>query len=333
MKAHWFPVVLFSVVLAVICVTMFKSCQVSRADDKAFDTWLSKERRKGSRDTPWIGPDEDQIPDDTDSGQLIRYGEQLIARTADYLGPKGTVAHLSNGMNCQNCHLHAGTMPYANNFGKVYSTYPQFGARNNAIQTIYGRIDDCFERSLNGRAPDSNSREMRAIYAYMKWLGKGIPRGDKPKGTGNPKLAYMDRAADPSAGRKVYQAKCQTCHGDNGQGLLGAGGADYAYPPLWGPHSYNDGAGMYRISFLAGFVKDNMPFGTTYHHPKLSDEEAWDVAAFVNSQPRPHKDQSKDWKDLAKKPFDFPFGPYLDSRSEQQHKYGPYTTVISQLKQ
>lgn len=121
-----------------------------------------------TEDTLWHGRSEDQIPIKTDSGKLILYGYNLIANTSFYLGPKGTVAHISNGMNCQNCHLKGGTVPYANNFGKVYSTYPQFRTRNKEVESIYDRINDCFERSLNGKAMESSAREMQAIYAYMK---------------------------------------------------------------------------------------------------------------------------------------------------------------------
>src|SRR6185312_8971469 len=98
----------------------------------------------------------------------------------------------------------------------------------------------------------------------------------------------------------------------------------YAFPPLWGKNSYNDGAGLYRLSSFTDFVKSNMPFGTSWQHPILTDAQAWDVAAYVNSQPRPHKDQSMDWKNIAEKPIDFPSGPYADSFSEKQHKYGPF---------
>ena len=95
----------------------------------------------------------------------------------------------------------------------------------------------------------------------------------------------------------------------------------------WGEESYNDGAGLYRISNFAGFVKYNMPFGTDYKNVVLTDEQAWDVAAFVNSQPRPHKDQKHDWKVISTKPTDFPFGPYADNFSERQHKYGPFNEI------
>jgi thiosulfate dehydrogenase len=70
-----------------------------------------------------------------------------------------------------------------------------------------------------------------------------------------------------------------------------------------------------------------MPQGTTYEKPVLTDEEAWDVAAYVNSMPRPSKDLSMDWPKIAKKPFDHPFGPYVDPFSEEQHKFGPYKPI------
>ena len=144
-----------------------------------------------------------------------------------------------------------------------------------------------------------------------------------------PQLQFLQCAADPIKGKMVYINVCQSCHGNNGQGMLNLSGDEYAYPPLWGEHSYNDGAGMYRLSSLAGFAINDMPFNQASHqHPKLSTEEAWDVAAFINSQHRPHLDQGKDWPVLSKKSFDVPFGPYADSFSERQHKYGPYQPIV-----
>lgn len=278
--------------------------------------------------TLWQAPDTANIPAGPE-GEAIRYGRDLIANTAKYLGPKGSVLHISNGMNCQNCHLDAGTRPFANNYAAVYATYPKFRARSNSVETIVKRVNDCFERSLNGKKPDSTGKEMQAILAYIKWVGSNVKKGETPKGTGVAKLPYLDRAADPVKGKAIYMSKCQTCHGTNGEGLLNADKTAYTYPPLWGPHSYNDGAGLYRLSSFAGYVKNNMPFGASYQNPLLSDEEAWDVAAFVNSQPRPHKDQSKDWQDIRQKPVDFPFGPYADQFSQQQHKYGPYAPIAA----
>lgn len=279
-------------------------------------------------DTLWVGANKNQIAFNTPQGNIIWYGHQLIANTAYYYGPKGVVSHTANGMNCQNCHLDAGTLPLANNFGKVYATYPQYRSRNNSVQSIYGRITDCFERSLNGVAPDTNSYEMRAMYAYIKWLGDDVPKGSSPAGTSIPRLPYLNRAANPVEGQKVFMTTCSSCHGKDGQGKLNTAGTGYMYPPLWGPDSYNDGAGLYRISSFAGYVKNNMPFGTTYKAPLLTNEQAWDVAAFINSKPRPHKDQTSDWPIPKLKPVDFPYGPYTDNFTEQQHKYGPFKPII-----
>ena len=291
--------------------------------------YLKIEGTMPNKDSTWVGPsiylDNTTVGEERD---LIIYGQDLIAHTSKYLGPKGSVAQITNGMNCQNCHLQAGAKAWGNNYAAVFSTYPKFRDRSGQIESIYKRVADCMERSLNGTAVDSNSRAFKAIYAYIKWLGKDVKKGQKPHGSGIEKLVYLNRAADPQKGQIVYTAQCQSCHGANGEGQLTLDELEYSYPPLWGPHSYNDGAGLFRISNFAGYVKNNMPYLLTSHeNPKLTEEECWDVAAYVNSQPRPHKDQSKDWPKYDKKPIDFAFGPFADSFSEQQHKYGPYKPI------
>lgn len=275
----------------------------------------------------WEAPDTIRIPH-TQEGDLIRYGRRLIAQTAYYLGPKGIIASISNGMNCQNCHLEAGTKPWGNNYGSVSSIYPVFRARSGSLESIEKRINDCLQRSLNGQALDHNSREMRAIVAYMHWLGKDVPKGKRVVGSGISQLDYLDRPADSVLGSMVYVQKCQLCHQSDGGGQFDSlSGTVYRYPPLWGKNSYNVGAGLYRLSRLAGYVKDNMPFGARHDSTVLTDEEAWDVAAFINSQQRPSKDLSADWPDIKTKPVDHPFGPFADSFSERQHKYGPFTAM------
>jgi thiosulfate dehydrogenase len=322
-KTQWLLITLFLITAIVIANVNIKRYREESKRNRSFSEYI----KELPVDTVWWGWNKYQIPLDTDSGKLILYGYNLIEHTSYYVGPKGIVSQISNGMNCQNCHMRAGIEPYGNNFGKVLATYPQFRARNNGMQSIYGRINDCFERSLNGKAIDSASHEMQAIYSYMKWLDGDVPKGDARGGTGIMRLKYLNRAASPAKGYEVYVANCQSCHGKDGEGQLNAQANGYVYPPLWGIHSYNDGAGLYLLSSFAGFVKNNMPFGTEYHKPLLTDDEAWDVAAFVNSQPRPHFDESKDWKNIAKKPIDYPFGPYIDSFSEKQHKYGPYGPI------
>jgi thiosulfate dehydrogenase len=237
------------------------------------------------------------------------------------------VAHLTNGMNCQNCHLNAGTQPYGNNYGSVASTYPKYRGRSGAIEDIYKRVADCFERSLNGTAPKVGSKEMEAIVAYINYVGSNVKKGDKAKGSGIYELALLDRAADPVKGKELYAAKCVSCHQADGSGMMNADKIAYQYPPLWGDHSYNHGAGLYRLSRFAGYIKANMPLGASYKAPMLSDEEAWDLAAYVNSMPRPSKDLSKDWPKLEEKNFDHPFGPFADAFSEEQHKFGPFKPI------
>lgn len=257
----------------------------------------------------------------------VEYGKELIAHTAKFLGPNGTIAKLSNGMNCQNCHLDAGTATFGNNYGSVASTYPKFRARSGSVEDIYKRINDCFERSLNGKSLDTNSNEMQAIKAYIEFIGSNVNKGEKAEGSGLKEIKYLGRAANPENGKLVYVTKCQSCHQKNGEGTLTVDKTEYTYPPLWGNHSYNDGAGLYRISNFAKYVKSNMPLGATHENPQLSDEEAWDVAAFVNAQSRPHKNASKDWPDISKKPIDHPFGAYADGFSEKQHKFGPFKPI------
>lgn len=278
----------------------------------------------------WAGPRAEDIDLSTDSGRLIAYGRELIANTARYLGPKGSVMQVSNGMNCQNCHLEGGTKPWGNNYGGVYSTYPRFRNRSGTVEDIYRRINDCIERSLNGSVLDTASREVQAMYAYFQWLGKGVPKGVKPQGAGLEKLPYLDRAADSVRGKAIYIAKCQLCHGPGGQGQLNPDGLTYLYPPLWGEHSYTTAAGLYRLSSFAGYVYNNMPFGATWEARQLTAEEAWDVAAFVNSQERPRRTFAGDWPDISKKPIDHPFGPYADGFSEAQHRFGPFGPIAKQ---
>ncbi|MBK7433895.1 MAG: c-type cytochrome [Chitinophagaceae bacterium] len=274
----------------------------------------------------WDPPSWYQMPETTE-GKMILYGRELVINTARFLGPKGSVAAISNGMNCQNCHPEAGTRLNANCFALVASTYPKFRERSGRLESVEFRVNECFERSLNGKRLDSQSREMRAFVAYLNWLGKDVVKGQKLKGMSIPELPLMDRAASVSNGASLYQSKCVQCHGLQGAGLPTPDGTDYIYPPLWGPNSYNVSAGLYRLTRTAGFIKYNMPYTPVQQAPQLTDEEAWDLAAFINSQPRPEKFFEGDWPMIASKPFDHPFGPFADTFPAVQHKYGPFKMI------
>ncbi len=282
---------------------------------------------KKSYDALWKAPDLDSTTVSKADWDVVKYGKELIVNTAYYLGPKGKVKAITNGMNCQNCHLEGGSKPWGNNYGAVASTYPKYRARSGAVEDLTKRVNDCMERSLNGKALEENSKEMIAIKAYIAYLASKVSKGEKPPGSGIFELPLPDKALDTTAGRIVYFEKCASCHQQNGQGVKAEDGMVYTYPPLWGPHSYNQGAGLYRMSRFAGYVRYNMPQGASYLHPQITDTEAWNLAGFVNSQPRPSVDISADWPKLEEKPFDHPFGPYADSFSESQHKYGPYKPI------
>ena len=307
----------FATILLFNNPSIFQAQQISSTENKKPDLW--------------IAPDTATIPKNKE-GNMIRYGRDLIARTSFYLGPHGKVVNISNGMNCQNCHLEAGTKPFGNNYGSVAATYPKFRPRSGSLESIEKRVNDCIERSLNGKSLDSLSKEMRAIVAYIYWLGKDVVKGEKVAGSGLLEVPWISRAADPVKGRMLYLQKCQICHGNTGEGQRLSANSHYIYPPLWGENSFNTGAGLYRISNFARYVRANMPNGATFENPILSEEEAWDIAAYVVSMPRPTKKFPQDWPKIASKPVDHPFGPYADKFSEEQHKYGPFKEILAAAK-
>ncbi|MGB3587526.1 MAG: c-type cytochrome [Tunicatimonas sp.] len=300
------------------------SFQTKESELKALASNHSASEKKAR----WQAPDTSAIPNDS-RGDLIRYGRELIAHTSVYLGPKGKVRKISNGLNCQNCHLKAGTVPFGNNYARVASSYPKRRNRSGTVEGFVERVNGCFERSLNGQPLEPDSREMQAMVAYLKWVGKDVEKGETLLGLGLVKLTFLDRPADPIKGKSVYDSYCARCHGEEGEGQLAESGLEWIYPPLYGDDSYNYGAGLYRLSKFASYVKANMPYGVTFENPFLTDEEAWDVAAYVNSMPRPEKDLIADWPNITKKPVDHPFGPYADNFTEEQHKYGPFPPIIA----
>jgi thiosulfate dehydrogenase len=324
-------IVVLIIALIAIPIIIYRGNQPDEPKDNTSNTDAAKTEVKKDALVYWTAPDVNIINDPKQKEQ-VEYGKELIAHTAKYLGPNGAVLKISNGMNCQNCHLQAGTAVFGNNYGSVASLYPKFRARSGAIENIYKRVNDCFERSLNGKKIDTAGKEMQAIVAYINFLGTNVKKGEKAVGSGFKDMAFLDRAADPKKGFTVYTAKCQSCHQANGEGIFNADKTEYTFPALWTAHSFNDGAGLNRISNFAKYVKYNMPQGTTYQSPQLTDEEAWDVAAYVLSQKRQHINVPKDWPDKSKKPFDHPFGPYADNFTEVQHKFGPFKPIIDEQK-
>lgn len=318
-RSSWFPLLLG---LMILIVTFNQLLFTSAVDDDK----LSTPANISSKDK-WQAPDLNGLPDD-EQGKMIRYGHALITNTSLFFGLKGKIATITNGMDCQNCHIDAGARSFGGCFSAVASTYPRYRERSGRIESIEFRINDCMMRSLNGKKIDSTSKEMQAMVAYLKWIGKDVAKNKKPIGAGLEDLSFLKRAADPENGKKIFLAKCTVCHGQNGEGMLNHDSSFYLYPPLWGANSFNASAGLYRLSRIASFVKNNMPYGQASHDsPQLSDEEAWDVGAFIVSQPRPEKFFAEDWPKKESKPVDFPYGPYADNFSEKQHKYGPFIPI------
>ena len=336
-KKHiiFFNIIYFTfqtIVLSLIYLSCSSNSPNSEEVHKDNTTIKSNQLSELLKSDEWEAPDTSSIPKN-DTGNLIRYGRALVASTAEYFGPKGKVKSFANGMNCQNCHLDAGTKLYANSFSAVYSIYPKLRPRSGTIEHLEKRINDCMERSMNGKKLDSLSKEMRAMVAYINWVGKDVEKGVIPKGASVIDLPFLERAADIEKGKFAFQKNCVSCHLDNGQGKFNSDSITYLYPPLWGPNSYNTAAGLYRLSRIAGFIKSNMPnLTSSFEKPTLTDEEAWDIAAYICSMPRPDKKFKNDWPDISKKPFDHPFGPFSNNFSEIQHKYGPFKEIIEAAK-
>jgi thiosulfate dehydrogenase len=286
----------------------------------------------------WTVPDVDKLPNDA-WGNMVHLGRDLTVATYAHLGPEAvdpSKRYAVSNLSCQNCHLEAGTKKFGLPFKGVFADFPQYRAREAEVGTLEDRINGCMTRSLNGRPLPLDSEEMKAFVAYIKFLSTGRPIGGRTPGRGSGEMPELARAADPAAGAKVFAENCAACHGANGQGKRAGAvgdGKGYEFPPLWGPDSFNDGAGMARLISAANFIHSNMPKGTTADQPALTPEQAWDVAAYMESKKRPQKaDLDKDYAVRTEKPADAGYGPYVDSFSQDQHKYGPFQPIRDKLK-
>jgi len=281
----------------------------------------------------WTVPDINSLPNDL-YGKTVRYGKELVERTFAHLGPEvanPAKRYAGNNLACTSCHLEGASKKFGNGFIGTFADYPQYRPRENEVQTIGDRVNGCLERSMNGRSLPLDSPEMRAIEAYIKFMSTDIPVGKVLVGRGLPKLDLIPRAADPQQGQAVYAQFCAACHGANGEGVRAGKAGDaqgYVNPPLWGGDSFNNGAGMARVIMAARFIKGNMPKGVTHEAPLLTDEQAFDVAAYINSQPRPRKaNLDADFPDRRAKPADAAFPPYRAGFTAEQHKYGPFKPI------
>lgn len=212
-------------------------------------------------------------------GDLIRLGRNIVMNT-----PKYAAAYVGNDMKCSDCHIGGGAVAFGSPLAGVTTLFPWYSPRARRVITIQDRLNECMVRSQNGKPLLPDSREMIAMIAYMNWLSTGVPMGSTVEGRGLLRLKPPDYI-NPEAGAGVYEKQCSMCHGVDGQGHPGMS------PPLWGKRSFNDGAGMSKVPKMAAFVKANMP---PTKPGSLTVEEAFDVAAYVDSHPRPHYDHIYD---------------------------------------
>ncbi|MCE3037567.1 c-type cytochrome [Helicobacter sp. faydin-H20] len=322
---------------------IFLSCLVSMGF--AIDHGLEKTKKATGINLPeveWKLPeamqedgyiDESKMPKDSKYSEMVILGNKILNETSKYVGPQAKdpkKRFAGNNLSCSSCHANGGTVQYQSGFVGIFGRFPQYNARADKVITLQDRINGCFERSMNGKRMPDNALEMKAMIAYMQWLSQGVPVGAKIKGQGLQKVDFLSRAADPKRGAKVYVNKCAACHQEDGQGMKNteSTGAYYVFPPLWGDDTYNTGAGMYRLIKAAAYIKGNMPKGD----PSLTLEEAYDVAAYINSQKRPVKaNREQDFPDRRVKPLDMDVGPYDPAEkgkfSTKDHHYGPYAPM------
>lgn len=285
------------------------------------------------RATDWTVPDVATLSNSA-ADQLVRKGRDLIVSTPSLIGPNvrdPDKRYAGNNLSCSNCHLSAGTRKFGLPLFGLEHLFPQYSSRTGGPITIEDRINSCMTRSLNGRTMPNDAPEMRALAAYIDFLSTNVAKGETLPGLGAGSMPELSRAADPRRGGPVFQNTCAACHGSDGLGVrrsLPSSDLGYMVPPLWGADSFNDGAGMARLSVAANFIHFNMPHGTDYTDPRLSVDDAWDVAAYMLSHPRPAKPGlDKDFPDLLLKPVDAPYGPYADHFSADQHRYGPFAPI------
>jgi thiosulfate dehydrogenase len=286
--------------------------------------------------TQWTPPDISTVGDDP-FGKLVKYGHRLFTNAASEIGPVVSDASkrlAGNNLACGNCHLQAGTQPYAMPMIGVWGQFPQYRAREGAVVTLEERINGCMQRSMHGRALSLDSREMKAFSAYMRWLSEGVPDGAKLLGAGTLQIKEPMRAADPGRGAEIYTQVCAACHGADGLGQRTQNGLGYQFPPLWGPDSYNNGAGMSRLLTAAAYALHNMPLGTKFDVPVLTDEQAYDVAGYIVGHDRPKKENlDDDFPIRLQKPIDTPYGPYADAFPAEQHLLGPFGPIRAKVKE
>jgi thiosulfate dehydrogenase len=240
---------------------------------------LAQRGRSAPADSPGYGvPPDSLIPAGPMGGSILR-GRAILLAARDSLP-----GHVGNRLTCTNCHLDAGTRASSGPWVGSFASFPQYNARAGRVIRLEDRVNECLRRSLNGKPLAPDGRDMNDIVAYMAFLSYGVPHGPRAPWLGYRRLGA--REGDPRAGERLYGQTCARCHGAEGSGTA-------VGPPVWGPQSFAIGAGMARLNTAAAFIRWNMPFdrpGT------LTDQQAYDVSAFILSHPRPDTPgKERDW--------------------------------------
>ncbi len=222
-------------------------------------------------------PPDSAIPDD-DFGRMVRLGENIFRDTQHY-----APHYVGNTLQCSSCHLDGGRLAGSAPLWAAYVAYPAYRSKNKHVNTFEERMQGCFRFSMNSKAPPLGSETLVALESYSYFLAKGAPVGADMPGRGYPNLPTPPLPFSYARGEKVYAQHCALCHGGDGQGQASADGAP-DFPPLWGPHSFNWGAGMGSVKNAAAFIKANMPLS---RGGSLSVQDSWDVAAYVDGHERP----------------------------------------------
>jgi thiosulfate dehydrogenase len=228
----------------------------------------------------WKPPSESDIPSDS-MGAAIRRGLALLRFT-----PESLPAYVHSNMRCTSCHQNDGTKTTSVPLTGVQARFPKYNARSGKVISLADRVNFCVTRSLAGTALPADSRQMNDILAYLAFISRDVPTGRKLSAVDGLIPMKDTLPGDTLRGRQIYTATCAVCHQPDGSGKS-------PIPALWGPRSFSIAASMARQERAASFISHNMPQTLP---GSLTPQNAFDLAAYINSHPRPDSPQKEnDW--------------------------------------
>lgn len=297
------------------------------------------EKMENRAEQPWLESKANEIPKGKE-GDLIRYGMQLLSNTSELIGPNTPNQSLrfsGNNLNCTTCHQTGpsglpGTKKYSAPWTNVINDYPQLDKKTMTVFSLEMRIQGMLGKGQ--KTIKNDSKEMKAMVAYMMWLGRKAKPNQNMIGTKlNGNIILPNRPADPIKGKTLYAAHCVACHGDQGLGAKKPNfdnGGGYTFPPIAGGDTYDDGGHMFMIPLMTAFLYNNMPQGASYEKPLLSVSDAYDIAAYVNSNlfHNHNRNRSGMYPNPAFRPEGFAIKEYFenDETGYERARFGPYKT-------